>query len=115
MKITKIELKIIPCTFKIMELPEDVLQLIREYSKPLTHPNWRNRQWICVGDLYTDIFKQYIECNKKRNLYIRFIHNVQKNNCWVDLYLFVTEHGILEMSNFYDIKLKVCYDIIHKN
>jgi hypothetical protein len=24
-----------------MELPDDVLALIREYSKPLTRPNWR--------------------------------------------------------------------------
>lgn len=25
----------------IMELPDDVLQLIKEYSMPLTRPNWR--------------------------------------------------------------------------
>jgi len=25
----------------IMELPEDVLMIIREYSKPLTRPDWR--------------------------------------------------------------------------
>jgi hypothetical protein len=24
-----------------MELPDDVLKIIREYSKPVTHPNWR--------------------------------------------------------------------------
>jgi hypothetical protein len=98
-----------------MELPDDVLQLIRDYSKPVTHPNWRNRQWICVGDLYKDIFKQYINCSKRRKLYLQFIRNIQKNNCWIDLYLFVTEHGIHEMSHFYDIKLKVCRDIIYKN
>jgi len=101
--------------YKNMELPDDVLQIIREYSKPITHPNWRKRKWICVGDLYTDIFKQYIGCSKKRKLYLRFIRNIQKDNSWVELYLFVAEYGILEMSSFYDIKLKVCYDIIYKN
>jgi hypothetical protein len=37
-----------------MELPDDVLKIIREYSKPVTNPNWRNRKWICVGDLYKE-------------------------------------------------------------
>jgi hypothetical protein len=96
-----------------MELPEDVLQLIREYSKPMTHPNWRNRQWICVGDLYKDILQKDIITTPIRRimLYQQFIINVHNNNCWWDLYVFKKKYGIAEMSKFYGIKPKVC-DII---
>jgi hypothetical protein len=35
-----------------MKFPKNVIQLIREYSKPLTRPNWRN------GTKHATLFKQ---------------------------------------------------------
>ena len=45
-----------------MELPHDILYLIKEYSMPLTRPNWRNLHIMTY-----DTFKQncYIEYYKK--------------------------------------------------
>jgi hypothetical protein len=96
-----------------MELPEDVLQIIREYSKPVTHPNWRNRQWICVGDLYKDILQQDINIAPTTTifLYQQFMLNVHNNNCWWDLYVYKNKYGIAEMSKFYGINPKIC-DVI---
>lgn len=99
-----------------MEFPDDILQLIREYSKPVTNANWRNRQWICVGDLYNDILQKKVNSTrypKKHLLYQRFMYNVQNNRCWIDLYLYTIENGIHALSDFYNIKLKVCYKIMY--
>ena len=96
-----------------MELPEDVLQIIREYSKPVTNPNWRNRQWICVGDLYKDVLRHDIQDTPRNKiiLYQRFIDNVRNQHHWDDLYAFQKIYGMDELSQCYGIKLKVCYDI----
>ena len=96
-----------------MELPDDVLQLIREYSKPVTNPNWRNRQWICVGDLYKDILRQdiYDTPRNKIILYQRFINNVRNDNHWDDLNEFRKQYGMNELSKCYGINIKVCHDI----
>ena len=51
-----------------MELPEDVLQIIKEYSMPLTRPNWRT---LHMMPYYT--FKY--ECstqNRKRFEIVRY-------------------------------------------
>ena len=97
-----------------MELPDDVLQLIREYSKPVTNPNWRNRQWICVGDLYKDALRKRNTNFTNYMLYTKFVHHVQNNIRWHEIYYFTCKYGIEETSKFYDIKLKVCHDIINR-
>lgn len=38
-----------------MELPDDVLQIIKEYSKPLTRPDWRT-----LHKMTQELYKQ--EC-----------------------------------------------------
>ena len=38
-----------------MELPDDVLQIIREYSMPLTRPNWRTLH-LMPNRIYKKIF-----------------------------------------------------------
>ena len=41
------------------------------------------------------------------------MYNVQNNRCWIDLYLYTIENGIHALSDFYNIKLKVCYKIMY--
>jgi hypothetical protein len=48
-----------------MEFPEDILQLIREFSKPLTRPNWRS------GSPHAILFKQ----SNVSNLLKRHLHH----------------------------------------
>ena len=38
-------------------LPANALALIKEYSKPLTPPDWHTRSWLCVGNIYKEIGK----------------------------------------------------------
>jgi len=78
-----------------MELPEDVLQIIKEYSRPLTRPDWKKMHHMpeftyCVllakdyNKSGNKIFKQildknrkykYIYCTKNINPYINFVFN----------------------------------------
>ena len=40
-----------------MELPEDVLNLIKEYSMPMTHPRWRNLHVMSNQRYYLELIK----------------------------------------------------------
>ena len=37
-----------------MELPDDILSIIKEYSKPFTNPNWRNLKKLQLHALRSD-------------------------------------------------------------
>lgn len=39
-----------------MELPDDVVDLIREFSQPLTRPNWRQLHIMPLGVFYLDFY-----------------------------------------------------------
>ena len=43
-----------------MELPDDVLQLIREYSMPLTRPDWRTLHKMTVVEYKNEFYNQYM-------------------------------------------------------
>lgn len=49
-----------------MELPDDVLRIIKEYSKPLTRPDWRTLHKM-PSDIYLAAYKTEYH---KRILYI---------------------------------------------
>lgn len=99
-----------------VRLPPNVLALIREYSKPLTPCNWKQRWWLCVGDIYTEIGKyKNSKCkkyDKYYNLYVRFRSNVQNNYTWWDIYIFYLKNGIALTSNVFNIKVKILYNIL---
>jgi hypothetical protein len=38
-----------------MELPEDVLKLIQEYSKPCTHPQWKQKHCFTLSAFQNDL------------------------------------------------------------
>jgi hypothetical protein len=96
-----------------MVLPQSAIILINEYSKPLTHPNWKNRHWICVGELYKDIYRNKLYLQSK--LYKQFLYNVQHEIPPHILHNEMIFKGSKYVSNTYGIKLKVLYDIIYKN
>ena len=41
-----------------MELPEDVIRIINEYSKPLTRPDWRTLHKMRISDFYYNVIKK---------------------------------------------------------
>ena len=58
-----------------MELPDDVLNLIKEYTKPITRPDWRTLH-IMPNDLYLKQLKKrtlivYLDENKELSFFVR--------------------------------------------
>ena len=43
-----------------MELPDDVLKIIKEYSKPLTRPDWRTLHRMSDEKYFEEFVEQYI-------------------------------------------------------
>ena len=88
-----------------MELPDDVLQIIREYSKPVTRPDWRTLNRLPLYKLYDEIME------KKQNgrwnytpLLRMFVYDIQRGNCWSDLYRYCNLHGIKACSQHFGIQ-----------
>ena len=46
-----------------MELPDDVLQIIRDFSRPVTPPDWRNRKPMPARRLHHHIARTYNKMN----------------------------------------------------
>ena len=51
-----------------MELPEDILQIIREYSKPVTRPDWRSMHLMRQYTLHIEFERQMFRRFKKLNI-----------------------------------------------
>lgn len=98
-------------------LPINAQTLISEYSKPLTHPEWKHRKGMCVGSIYKEINNYKISNNKKFlkyfKLYTLFFINVQNGYNWWNIYKFSLRYGIKETSITYEINIKVLYDIVN--
>ena len=102
---------------KKMNLPTRALTIIREYSKPMTPPDWRDRQWICIVDLVKDIARLKVTKTHKRfKLYKRiFMRNIQHGFGGVELYLSTLENGIHATSIASGINEKILRYLIYKN
>ena len=55
-----------------MELPEDVIQIIREYSRPMTRPDWRFIHKMTYIQLLRDYHTEY----KKREYKMRMYYTI---------------------------------------
>ena len=51
--------------YSIMELPEDIVQIISEYSKPLTRPDWRTLHIMKPIILHNE-FERQMFCRFKK-------------------------------------------------
>ena len=75
-----------------MELPQNVLALIKEYSLPLTRPDWRNRKWISISTIYFEAARKKEKADNT-NLYIRFLLNTQNEYQWNQIYYYYYHYG----------------------
>lgn len=56
-----------------MELPQDVLDIIREFSKPITRPDWRQGSYFKINfNLYHYLIKQIAREYKIRRIIVNF-------------------------------------------
>ena len=46
-----------------MELPDDVLQIVRDFSRPVTPPGWRNIRPMTARWFHQDIARTYNKMN----------------------------------------------------
>jgi hypothetical protein len=42
-----------------MELPDDVLRLVRDFSRPITRPDWRDLHLMSARTLHEDVCMRY--------------------------------------------------------
>lgn len=75
---------------KNMALPSRAITLIRAYSKPLTHPDWRTLHKTTNYNLYNIITNVTM---KNINL-VMIIQTNMKNSIWYELFCFVRVFGL---------------------
>ena len=75
-------------------LPSNVTCLIREYSKPLTRPDWRRIHLMTTFSMYTDLRKKRLWGQKNfwRKLYSTIMYNIEETN-WFIQYVYVLTSG----------------------
>ena len=97
-----------------MQLPRNALALIREYSKPLTPPDWHKRQWLCVGDIYKEIgtYKKSKKYDKHFKLYNQFLINVQNQYAWFNIYDYYLHTTLYFTSIEFDIPIKILQKLL---
>jgi hypothetical protein len=62
-----------------MELPSDILQIIKEYAQPLTRPNWRHLHRLTSENLYKYLLPYHINRYKIDDgiMHLICIRNIQ--------------------------------------
>ena len=97
----------LPCrALPCRALPCRALSLIREYSKPLTRPDWRkSNPIISVCELYQLVYDNWDE----NDLYFTIYRNIV-TTYWYDIYWYIKMHGAYMCCHRFNIK----YDDIKK-
>ena len=81
-------------------LPSNVLQLINEYSKPLTHPEWRESKPIISGyDLMNFVSTSKYDKKYKNNFKLHYLilNNITETEWytkWYKMYKYIELYGI---------------------
>lgn len=91
-----------------MELPDNVLALIREYSKPLTLPDWKTVRSLSGPLFYANLY--YLRYKYRNQLYIRVFSNLTQTT-WGRIYMNVRMFGIQHASNHFEISVDEMYNM----
>ena len=82
-------------------LPLRVLNIIKEYSRPITRSNWRQSKPIILT------YQLYLKCRVnneyKFKLFCIIIDNIQRTN-WYYMYMFIINKGIHRYCHFHNIR-----------
>jgi len=80
-------------------LPSNALRLIRDYSKPLTRPDWRqSKPIISVYDLYRVVYASWDE----DDLHYKIYRNI-KNTYWYEIYWHIKLNNVSTCRNKFNI------------
>jgi hypothetical protein len=86
-------------------LPSRALQLISEYSKPVTHAEWRYSKPIIT------VFRMYLSAFSRNNLLERNLLNNIIHSHWFEMYLYIKHNGIDKYCQLYDRNYDDVYHI----
>ena len=81
-------------------LPSRALQLIHDFSKPLTRHDWRNIRRISAFDIYLHVY-----CRTQTPLMELIFYNMQHTN-WYNMYCNLELFGIEKTSIKYNIPVE---------
>ena len=75
-------------------LPSRALHLIREYSRPMTRPNWReSKPIISTYRLYLQV--KNVKFSNTKSIYQIILYNIS-NTEWYYVYVYISYHGLCE-------------------
>jgi hypothetical protein len=87
-----------------MELPDDILKQVREFSRPITRPDWRRLRKMTSYHFHKAILYQYNRLKLRRRYYRKVIYNFVANYCCnpQDKYIYVSE-SIMDYERFVSV------------
>lgn len=83
-------------------MPSRALQLIRDFSKPLTRPDWRSIRRISAFDIYHYVYRSLLILTPLMEL---IFYNMQHTN-WYNMYCNLELFGIEKTSIKYNIPVE---------
>jgi hypothetical protein len=95
-----------------MQLPDDIIRIIREFSKPLTRPDWRTLSLFAQSTLYKDLYDVlYFSYKfKLKPLYKRSFNHLRQTE-WGQMYIYIRTWGIQEAAGHFKISVTDLYKI----
>ena len=76
-----------------MEFPNDILALIRAYSKPLTNPKWRQSKPIISTYKLYELSRKKVSNSWKFTRYDTLLDNIKKTD-WYFNYITIQDFGL---------------------
>jgi hypothetical protein len=81
-----------------MQLPDDVLLIIREYSKPVTRPDWRTLNPLDKHVLYNELHDGLFHRSIRLKPLFKRVFNHLCNSQWGEIYNYIRLSGIHKAS-----------------
>ena len=82
-------------------LPSNALRLIREYSKPVTRPDWRTLRKLAIHDIYVHV---YCSLKVQTPLMELIFLNIEKTT-WYKMYSTIKLVGLHKASIKYNMSI----------
>jgi len=95
-----------------MHLPPIALAIIREYSRPVTRPDWKNLNRLPLHKLYKEIMYKKTTSWKYTNIMRMFIYDIQRGTRWSELYEYSKKYGMKACSDKFGIQYKELENIL---
>ena len=95
-----------------MQLPDDVLAIIREYSQPLTRPDWKTICPLPGHLLYIQLNSlrfEYMTCSNRR-LFNKVFKSLTQTK-WGETYFYIRIWGIHNASKHFKTTIEDLYKI----